>query len=68
MTTHEAVAAAAALLRQDDPVSAARALGHAAPLTAAAMVKEHMKLLKEAESIRKRCNTFVSLFNMSDSY
>eukprot|EP00435_Cladocopium_sp_Y103_P059013 s172_g21.t1 len=44
MTTHEAVASASAFLRQNDPVRAARALNHAAPLTVAAMVHEHIKL------------------------
>lgn len=44
MTTHEAVASASAFLRQNDPVRAAKALNHAAPLTVAAMVQEHIKL------------------------
>ena len=45
MTSHEAVASASAFLRQSDPVKAAKALNHAAPLTVAAMVQEHIKLV-----------------------
>ncbi|CAK9114873.1 unnamed protein product [Durusdinium trenchii] len=45
MTTHQAVASAAALLRENDPVRAAKALNHAAPLTVHLMVKEHIRLL-----------------------
>ncbi|CAK9105775.1 Putative helicase L115 [Durusdinium trenchii] len=54
MTTHQAVASAAALLRENDPVRAAKALNHAAPLTVHLMVKEHIRLLDRDADVSKK--------------